>query len=1144
MKFARYLDENCTQEWKRAYIDYKRLKKCIKAVAAAQDASSGSPKLQTRGSLLRRASGLGGAERGDGLASGTGQGGDAGDVKNSDEDDGRDDDSDDSDRVDQGPWAGHKPSTKSRKDTKETNDGAGKKSFWLGRRPSIGIGGGGIGKTTGRLDPGDPVTQTTPVITASPVPSITPAMPSVRPSPATGPPSNDRTPRQYGAMGSTPPSRRKRDPSPPPPLDLPEASAPSSSLTDGEGRHVMLGESTIISPDESLEDSPSDKEEKRHSDGSEGNADRDIVRPLPSTGLIQHDQSARSPSGVRFGQSQIEETARTPKMDSATNGLTAHSSPGSRMNGLRSPRLQSALGSLRRATVGGTDPLPRPSLSKVTTLEDRAGVRFPANIDELYSCLNVPEAKFFDVLDGELAKVDNFYTDRLKEAVKRSHELRVQLQELAEHRRIFHEAEMREGQGGEGKMIIRNLIPATADFTQAISNSVQKRIGRIRHSTADQPRRRGNDKKDEGQTIDQAKARRAATFGGYRAQGDDVSISEQQARARLARPSEFSPELYQKYKRKLRVAVLEYYKELEVLKNYRILNVTGFKKALKKFEKTAKIQCLDLYMTQKVAKASFHDGQVLEELLKEMEDEYTVRFEKGDHKKAVNRLRGSYTPGTHYYSTFLSGTYIGLGIPAMVLGLVRCFDPAIREQLPQWNALLQIYSIFFVPVLMAMLFELNLAAYVQARINYTFIMEIDVRTAIDYRCFLEIPALLFFILCYCFFFSISRVGEPHIAPWAWPIVWVVFTVIFFLNPIPIYYQHARYWLLSLIGRVLTPGYSRVEFIAFFVADELNSLVYSISNLWFLGCAYNKGFSQHPDMYLVCSAGGNWVYSLLLVVPALIRAIQCLKRYKDSGLPIHLVNLGKYTSVMLQYALFALWRSKSFAVRDYSFALWVVAATLSAIYTSSWDLFVDWGLLRPSYGFLRETLAFPTMKNYYYAAMVTNVLIRFIWIGYIPRAGLDYRIRSFVFGMLEMLRRWQWNFYRLDAEMAGNSDNYRISKEVPLPYVVQDSEDELIRTTSRKGEKWGWRNAAVVMGNLRKRVASGPAKEGLDKTGEAYTAGARGPPGTINAGPRGDFASREYERRLPPDEDDSDIAADEPPSISRQSSGMHRRAEDL
>lgn len=40
-----------------------------------------------------------------------------------------------------------------------------------------------------------------------------------------------------------------------------------------------------------------------------------------------------------------------------------------------------------------------------------------------------------------------------------------------------------------------------------------------------------------------------------------------------------------------------------------------------------------------------------------------------------------------------------------------------------------------------MLFQLNLAAYVSARINYTFIMEIDNRTAIDYRQFLEVGLL-------------------------------------------------------------------------------------------------------------------------------------------------------------------------------------------------------------------------------------------------------------------------------------------------------------------------------------------------------------------------------------------------------------------
>jgi hypothetical protein len=38
----------------------------------------------------------------------------------------------------------------------------------------------------------------------------------------------------------------------------------------------------------------------------------------------------------------------------------------------------------------------------------------------------------------------------------------------------------------------------------------------------------------------------------------------------------------------------------------------------------------------------------------------------------------------------------------------------------------------------------------------------------------------------------------------------VFTVLFFINPIPVYYQQARYWLLSVLARVFTPGYSRVE----------------------------------------------------------------------------------------------------------------------------------------------------------------------------------------------------------------------------------------------------------------------------------------------------------------------------------------------
>jgi hypothetical protein len=45
-------------------------------------------------------------------------------------------------------------------------------------------------------------------------------------------------------------------------------------------------------------------------------------------------------------------------------------------------------------------------------------------------------------------------------------------------------------------------------------------------------------------------------------------------------------------------------------------------------------------------------------------------------------------------------------------------------------------------------------------------------------------------------------------------------------------------------------------------------------------------------------------------------------------------------------------------------------------------------------------------------MVTNVLIRFIWVWYIPHHAEYTKLRSFAFAMAEMMRRWQWNFCEL------------------------------------------------------------------------------------------------------------------------------------
>ncbi|KAJ7033656.1 hypothetical protein C8F04DRAFT_1103695 [Mycena alexandri] len=48
-----------------------------------------------------------------------------------------------------------------------------------------------------------------------------------------------------------------------------------------------------------------------------------------------------------------------------------------------------------------------------------------------------------------------------------------------------------------------------------------------------------------------------------------------------------------------------------------------------------------------------------------------------------------------------------------------------------------------------------------------------------------------------------------------------------------------------------------------------------------------------------------------------------------------------------------------------------------------------------------------------------------------------QLRTFIGGSFEMLRRWQWNFYRVENEHLGNVDQYRVTREVPLPYSLDE-----------------------------------------------------------------------------------------------------------
>ncbi|OCF44626.1 hypothetical protein I317_01513 [Kwoniella heveanensis CBS 569] len=1057
MKFGRYLAENQTPEWKRAYIDYRACKKAIKVVAR-------------RLGQVKESGGEGGAGDGDG---------------DGDDSSGADDD--------HGPSA--PPRDRSTPDTIK-------------------------GSLTRRL---------TRTISQGATPRLTRF--SSRPS-------ETRSPR-YGSTGTSPrpPTSAPRVP---PPLDL---GAPGVDDQDHESHSRPSP-----NPEEVLNADKSQTQDEDRVGGRDKARSRKGVAFSPKADAVV--QATIEESSGESGRSSDVGMAQSDSNEPLTGGLDRDKESPKKI-GQSPKRTPGALWSPRLGGASRNNDSPRTAESSRVTRSPRLGarslrsmtlpspalpmkspgppVRTADNFDELYKQLEDDEKAFFDLLESELDKVEKFYVARETEATRRAHALRDQLRELAEHRKIYHELYPQGIPEWEAK--VGRILPIPA-VTQGSAPGLAKLRARLGFSSNDEGENGTSTSKPDGSYADGAAIGRTQSP----VMNENERRSLREAMAADKDHQTYSPERYQKYKKDLRNALLEFYRQLELIKNYRIMNLTGFRKALKKFEKTTKIVCLEMYTDERISKATFSKSGVIDGLIKQIEDLYTAHFEHGDSKKARERLRKQTHEKTHYSSVFRSGIMLGIAAPAAIAALVECDKPQTRAELPAWGGLLQVYAGLYLPVVFAILFELNLGAYVSARINYEFVMELS-RPTIDYRSFLEIPAFLFLTLSYCFYFTFARVGAENIAPTTWPAAWLVFVAVFFLNPLPVLRRGTRYWLLRVLFRVCTPGYSRVEFIAFFLADELNSLIYSIQNIYFLSCGYAHKWPS--DVFGVCKSGKTWPYALLLCLPAASRFVQCVKRYHDSQLKIHLINAGKYLSVILQQCLFVYWRSRGSILNDKAFIVWIIVAMVSSSYTCTWDFVIDWSLFRPQAGLLRKDLGY-SHRYVYYLAMFTNLLIRFVFVWYIPYSTKHVRLRSFFFALAEMLRRWQWNFFRVETEHLGNADAYRVTREIPLPYrrLDHDSDDDDedgpssssggLAEKSKGGSRGGGsrKSFSVQLDRIRHRLrerrsTSGNGGGGGSGTilghedGESGLSGGRGPD-AIDAGPRGHAPQREYEARRPGD----------------------------
>lgn len=676
------------------------------------------------------------------------------------------------------------------------------------------------------------------------------------------------------------------------------------------------------------------------------------------------------------------------------------------------------------------------------------------------------ERLFFYALDYEVDRMVEFYDARELEAVERLSTLVSQLIELAEHRRTY-KTQTKRIDGGHLKNIW-SKVPRRLD-TEELHRLRLSAQGRELQPSSREPT---SSDEDVGQ-----QRREHALEQVHHLNLVDVDEAPKE-------PRHYDPVHYKTARKKLRSAVVENYRGLEILNNYAILNRTGLNKILKKFDKTFQVHLWDRYYEERIQQRSLVVSTTVPQMLHALEDIFANYFEHGDKKRARDILRLGVTHALlphetgHHRSTFVTGLYIGIALCLVIEAFDHVMHKSTRALIPMWPQLLITYAVFFLPTLFAVLFGLNLIAWQHVRINAVFIFEFDATTAIDPSQYFELPSLCLWLLALCFYQSFTAMpdDERYVSATTWPLLWLCAVVLLLCNPLPIMHRSGRAWFLRSCARVLTGGLiGSIEFRDFFLGDEMNSIAYSVSNLWLVQCEYRSAWQS------TCNPSATYWTPVLSSLPALLRLMQCIRRHYDckGTTHVHLVNAAKYASTICHaFAYFAFRTTGSQS--SVRFVWWILLATINACFTSSWDILMDWNLLHREarYPFLRMHLSFDDIWPMYYVAMVTNVLIRFVWVIYLFGSPSTLPLRAFIAAVLELFRRWLWNFIRLENEHIGNADTYKIVRELPLPYPVKrqavDKDGELLDSshapTPTKAQPYHEDQVLASLARTRQRLA--------------------------------------------------------------------------
>lgn len=505
---------------------------------------------------------------------------------------------------------------------------------------------------------------------------------------------------------------------------------------------------------------------------------RDFATPAIHNGSLHASQRSES-SSVPQSAYEVGQTT-SPKNKSTFASMRS-----------RFPQNQNVRPLMRRVFTMGTPLAPTES----RRIDVDMGV-----IDQL----RARQHEFFAWMDKELEKVEGFYKLKEDEAGTRLRVLRDQLHEMR-NRRIQEVAEAQRAKAlrkqeeramldfsrgnihGKSKRNYDENRPDSRDQLNAWLDPVERVIGQAKSKVLG-PRPGSNSKALQNmQASPELRAKMQSQQDG--AGDDDRDYVRRPPRADVP---------YRTAKRKLKLALQEFYRGMELLKSYALLNRTAFRKINKKYDKALDAHPPLRYMSEKVNKAWFVKSDVLDGHMHAVEDLYARYFERGNHKVATGKLRSSHgRPADQSASAFRNGISIGVGavfsIQGVIYGaeLLHHPDPTIRVQT---SYLMQVYGAYFLALYLFSWFCLDCSIWTRNKINYQFVFEFDPRHNLDWRELSEFPSFLILMLGLFAWLNFSRYGSPDMFIY-YPVILIFITVVIIFIPAPIIFHRSRRWFI-------------------------------------------------------------------------------------------------------------------------------------------------------------------------------------------------------------------------------------------------------------------------------------------------------------------------------------------------------------